>query len=169
MASGGVGAVLATVYLASRKSIVGLGRLIPVSTIIFALGIMLFSLSRTLWISMMLLSISGFGMMANMAACNTILQTISDDDKRGRVMSFYTMSFIGMAPIGSLVAGILAGKIGVTGTLIAMGAFSILSAVIFAGKLPLIKKLIHPIYRKIGIIPEIASGIEAASEIIECE
>ncbi len=166
MASGGIGALLATIYLASRKSIVGLGRLIPFSAIVFAVGIMLFSLSQTLWISMALLSISGFGMMVNMAACNTILQTISDDDKRGRVMSFYTMSFMGMAPIGSLVSGALAGKIGVTGTLLVVGTFCIVSSILFAGKLPLIKKLIHPIYRKIGIIPEMVSGIEAASEII---
>lgn len=166
MASGGAGALLATVYLASRKSIVGLGRLIPASAILFAVGIMLFALSGTLWLSMVLLSVSGFGMMVNMAACNTILQTISDDDKRGRVMSFYTMSFIGMAPIGSLLAGVLAGKIGATGTLMAAGGICIISSILFARKQPLIRSLIHPIYRKIGIIPEIASGIEGASEAI---
>lgn len=162
MASGGVGAAAATIYLASRKSVLGLGRLIPISTVIFAIGIILFSLSRTLWISMAVLSVSGFGMMVNMAACNTILQTISEDDKRGRVMSFYTMSFIGMAPIGSLAAGALAGRIGVTGTLIIGGAMCIAASILFAGKLSVIRKLIHPIYRKIGIIPEIASGINNA-------
>ena len=166
MASGGVGAAAATIYLASRKSIVGLGRLIPVSAAVFAIGIMLFSLSRTLWISMAVLSVSGFGMMVNMAACNTILQTVSDDDKRGRVMSFYTMSFMGMAPIGSLVAGALAGRIGVTGTLMIGGVICIAASIFFAGKLAVIRKLIHPIYRKIGIIPEIASGINTASELI---
>lgn len=166
MASGGVGAAAATIYLASRKSIVGLGRLIPVSAAVFAAGIMLFSLSRTLWISMAVLSVSGFGMMVNMAACNTILQTVSDDDKRGRVMSFYTMSFMGMAPIGSLAAGALAGRIGVTGTLMIGGAICIAASIFFAGKLAVIRRLIHPIYRKIGIIPEMASGINTASELI---
>ncbi len=166
MASGGIGAAAATIYLASRKSILGLGRLIPVSASVFAAGIILFSLSRTLWISMAVLSVSGFGMMVNMAACNTILQTISDDDKRGRVMSFYTMSFIGMAPIGSLAAGVIAGMIGVTGTLIIGGAMCIAASILFAGKLSLIRKLIHPIYRKIGIIPEIASGINNAAELL---
>ena len=162
MASGGLGAAAATIYLASRRSILGLGRLIPISAVVFAVGIILFSLSRTLWISMAVLSISGFGMMVNMAACNTILQTISEDDKRGRVMSFYTMSFMGMAPIGSLAAGAIAGRIGVTGTLIIGGAMCIAASILFAGKLSVIRKLIHPIYRKIGIIPEIASGINSA-------
>ena len=166
MASGGIGAAAATIYLASRKSVVGLGNLIPISASVFAVGIMLFSLSRTLWISVALLAVSGFGMMVNMAACNTILQTISDDDKRGRVMSFYTMSFMGMAPIGSLAAGALAGRIGVTGTLIIGGSVCIAASAFFAGKLPVIRRLIHPIYRKIGIIPEIASGIGTASELI---
>jgi len=166
MSSVGIGAAAATIYLASRKSIVGLGRLIPVSASVFAVGIILFSLSRTLWISMAVLSVSGFGMMVNMAACNTILQTISEDDKRGRVMSFYTMSFMGMAPIGSLAAGVIAGRIGVTGTLIIGGAICIAATIIFAGKLSVIRKLIHPIYRKIGIIPEIASGINSASELL---
>jgi len=166
MASGGAGAAAATIYLASRKSIVGLGRLIPISASVFAAGIMLFSLSRELWISMAVLAVSGFGMMVNMAACNTILQTISDDDKRGRVMSFYTMSFLGTAPIGALAAGALAGRIGVTGTLMMGGAICIIASIFFASKLSVIKKLIHPIYRKIGIIPEIASGIGTASELI---
>lgn len=166
MASVGIGAAAATIYLASRKSIVGLGRLIPISASVFAIGVILFSLSRTLWISMAVLSVSSFGMMVNMAACNTILQTISEDDKRGRVMSFYTMSFMGMAPIGSLAAGAIAGRIGVTGTLIIGGAICIAATIIFAGKLSVIRKLIHPIYRKIGIIPEIASGINSASELL---
>ncbi|MBU0604784.1 MAG: MFS transporter [Candidatus Omnitrophica bacterium] len=166
MSSVGIGAAAATIYLASRKSIVGLGRLIPVSASVFAVGIILFSLSRTLWISMAVLSVSGFGMMVSMAACNTILQTISEDDKRGRVMSFYTMSFMGMAPIGSLAAGVIAGRIGVTGTLIIGGAICVVASIIFAGKLSVIRKLIHPIYRKIGIIPEIASGINSASELL---
>jgi len=97
------------------------------------------------------------------AASSTILQTISDDDKRGRVMSFYTMAFIGMAPFGSLAMGALAGRIGVTGTLIAGGLVCIIASAIFATKLPILRKEIHPIYRKIGIIPEVASGINAAT------
>ena len=114
---------------------------------------------------MTILAIGGFGLMVNMAACNIILQTISDDDKRGRVMSFYTMSFMGMAPIGSLAAGALAGKIGVTKTLIIGACACITASILFASKLSVIKKLIHPIYRKIGIIPEVASGLNVVSEL----
>jgi MFS family permease len=165
MASAGIGALVATVYLASRRTIVGLGRLIPSSALLFAVGIMLFSVSHTLWISLVLLAITGFGMMLSMAASNIILQTIADDDKRGRVMSFYTIAFMGMAPIGSLVTGTLASKIGVTYTLIIGGAVCIASAIVFAGRLPLLRAAIHPIYRRMGIIPEVATGINAASEL----
>lgn len=165
MAAAGIGALIATAYLASRKSIVGLGRLIPASAALFAAGLILFSLSRTLWISIVLLAIAGFGMMANMAASNTILQTIADDDKRGRVMSFYTVAFMGMAPIGSLIAGALASKIGVTWTLIFGGCVSIAAAAVFALRLPLLRAAIHPIYRRIGIIPEVATGLNSAAEL----
>lgn len=164
-ASAGVGALVATVYLASRKTIVGLGRLIPSSAALFAVGLIAFSLSRVLWLSMALLAVIGFGMMVNMAASNTILQTITDDDKRGRVMSFYTVAFLGMAPIGSIVTGALASKIGVTYTLVIGGSLSIIASAVFWSKLPLLRDAIHPIYRKIGIIPEIATGINTAAEL----
>ena len=165
MAAIGVGALAATLYLASRKSIVGLGDLIPICASIFALGLIAFSFSRTLWLSVLLLAISGFGFMTHMAASNTILQTISDDDKRGRVMSFYTMAFMGMTPLGSLLAGTLANKIGAATTLVLGGASCILASILFATKLPLIKKLVHPIYRKIGIIPEVAQGMGTATRL----
>ncbi|MFA5143545.1 MAG: MFS transporter [Candidatus Omnitrophota bacterium] len=165
MAAIGVGALAATIYLASRKSIVGLGGMIPVCASIFAAGLIAFSFSRSLWLSVLLLAISGFGFMTHMAASNTILQTISDDDKRGRVMSFYTMAFMGMAPLGSLLAGTLANKIGAGNTLIIGGVCCVLASGIFATKLPLIKKQIHPIYRKMGIIPEVASGIGSATRL----
>lgn len=153
MASAGVGALIATVYLASRKTILGLGRMIPLSSAIFALGLIAFSLSRFLWLSSLLLMLIGFGVMAHMAASNTILQTIVDDDKRGRIMSFYTMAFMGTAPLGSLLAGSLANSFGVTNTLIIGGVFCLLGSAVFASKLPLLRKIIHPIYKKIGIIP----------------
>lgn len=165
MAAGGIGAGAATIYLASRKSVVGLGRLIPVSATIFALALICFSLSRSLWLSVAILAVGGFGLMINLAASNIILQTITDDDKRGRVMSFYTMAFMGMAPIGSLSSGILASKIGVTNTLIIGASICVVASACFWTKLPVIKKLIHPIYRKIGIIPEVASGINIVSEL----
>ena len=165
MAGGGVGALAATLYLAGRKSIVGLGSLIPISSGIFSAGLIIFSLSRSTAVSMLLLAIAGFGFMTHMAASNTILQTIVDDDKRGRVMSFYSMAFMGMTPIGSLLAGVLAAKIGASSTLVLGGSCCILASAVFATKLPLIKKLVHPIYRKIGIIPEVASGMGTATRL----
>jgi MFS family permease len=165
MASAGVGAMIATLYLASRRTVLGLGGLIPASAALFAAGLMLFSMSRALWLSLVLLAFTGFGMMVNMAASNTILQTISDDDKRGRVMSLYTVAFLGMAPLGSFLAGALASKIGVTYTLMAGGVVCMASAAVFASRLPLLRAAVHPIYRKICIIPEVASGINAAAEL----
>ncbi|MFH0763619.1 MAG: MFS transporter [Candidatus Omnitrophota bacterium] len=165
MASGGVGAIVATIYLASRKSIVGLGDMIPVFAALFSIGIIVFSISRVLWFSIIVLAATGFGMMAYMAASNIIIQTVVDDDKRGRVMGFYMMTFIGLAPFGSLLAGSLASRIGATNTLIAGGIICILASIAFAAKTPLLRKTIHPIYRKIGIIPEVAQGIGAASTL----
>ncbi len=163
MSAVGVGALIATLYLASRKSILGLGRVIPAAASVFAAGLILFALSHTLWISLALLVVIGFGFMATTAASNTILQTIAEDDKRGRVMSFYAMAFMGMMPIGSFLAGVLASKIGATNALIVGGVVCILASLAFARKLSLVKKLIHPIYKKIGIIQEVASGISTAT------
>lgn len=165
MAAVGVGALAATAYLASRRTVVGLGRIIPRCAVLFAAGLIAFAFSRTLWFSLILLAVSGFGFMAHMAASNTIIQTIVDDDKRGRVMSLYTMAFIGTAPLGSLMAGALANKIGAGNTVILGGVICIIASMIFASKLPIIKALIHPIYRKMGIIPEVASGIGAATSM----
>jgi len=163
MASASAGALMATVYLASRKTIVGLGRIIPIASSMFAIGIILFSLSRAVWLSLLLLVPIGFGMMVHMAASNTILQTVSDDDKRGRVMSFYTMAFMGTAPLGSLLAGSMASRLGATNTLIIGGAACLVASIVFAAKLPLLRAAIHPIYKKIGIMPEVASGINAVT------
>ncbi len=127
MAAIGVGALIATLYLASRKTSLTLERGIPIAAAIFAGGVILFSLSRVLWVSIILLVITGFGFLSTTASSNTIIQTIVDDDKRGRVMSFYTMAFMGMAPIGSLLAGFLASKFGATDALL-FGGFSCLFA-----------------------------------------
>lgn len=165
MASAGLGAMAATIYLASRKNVLGLGRMIPAASSIFSIGMIAFAFSKVLWVSMVLLAIAGFGMMAHMAASNTILQTIVDDDKRGRVMSFYVIAFIGAAPFGSLLAGSLASRIGAANTLMMSGICSLGASLLFAGKLPVIRKKIHPIYRKMGIIPEVASGIGTAARL----
>ena len=89
-----------------------------------------------------------------MASCNTVLQTIVEEDKRGRVMSLYTMAFMGIAPFGSLLAGSLASKIGAPGTIMISGIACILGSILFARKLPLLRALVRPIYMRKGIVQE---------------
>jgi len=165
MASSGIGALAATVFLASRERVLKLGRIVPISSTIFAIGLILFSLSRSLLSSIILLAIVGFGFMVHMASCNTIIQTIVDDDKRGRVMSFYTMAFMGMAPLGSLFAGSMASWVGATNALIIGGIACILASLVFAGKIPELKRITSPIYEKMSKIPEIVTGIETVPEL----
>jgi MFS family permease len=165
MAAAGIGAFVSAILLASRKSVLGLGKIIPLAAGVFGLGVASFALSRSLWLSLFLLFLAGLGMMAQLASSNTILQTIVDDNKRGRVMSLFTMSFMGMTPFGSLLAGVLAGKIGVTNTLLLGGSTCFLGALIFASKLRMLRDRIRPIYEKMGIIPEVATGIQTATEL----
>jgi MFS family permease len=165
MGASGLGALIGAFYLASRKTVLGLGRLIAVAASIFGLGIIAFSFSRLLWLSLPLMLVTGVGQMVQMASSNTILQTIVDDDKRGRIMSFYTMAFMGGTPLGSLFAGTLASSIGTPHTLLIGGTTCLMGSVFFAHKLPALRKIVRPIYVKMGIIPEIASGIHSATEL----
>ncbi len=163
----GVGALMGAIYLASRKTVIGLEKLIALSGLVFGLGISGFSLSRILWLSLILMVLNGFAMMCQMASTNTILQTIVDDDKRGRVMSFYGMAFLGMAPFGSLLAGFLSSRIGAPITVLIGGVCSIIGPILFARKIPLLRDMIKPIYMRKGIIPEVVSGIQAATQLTE--
>jgi MFS family permease len=169
MGATGLGALSGAVFLASRKSVIGLGRILFTATTVFGVGIILFSFSRILWLSLLLLLGTGFGMMVQMACANTLLQTIVDDDKRGRVMSFYSMAFMGIAPFGSLLAGTLASKIGAPATNIIGGFLCIIGAAIFARNLPRIRLLVRPIYVRMGIIPEVARGLQSATGINNVE
>ncbi|MCX6254597.1 MAG: MFS transporter [Bacteroidia bacterium] len=164
MGAAGFGALLGALFLASRESILKLGRIVPAATILFGVGLIVLSFSRIFPFSAVLMVFIGLGMMMQTAASNTILQTITDDDKRGRVMSFYTMAIMGTAPFGSLMAGGLAKVIGTPGTILAGGIACIIGALFFLRKLPELKTLVHPIYVKMGIIPELAAGIQTASE-----
>ena len=155
MAAVGVGALAGTIYLASMKRAITFGNLLPVSAGVFGIGIVAFSFSYNIWLSLILLVISGFGIMVQMAASNTILQTIVDDDKRGRVMSFYTMAFMGMAPLGSLLAGAMAVRWGASNTLIMSGSCCIIASAVFVFKIPSLRKILQPIYVKMGIVSEI--------------
>jgi MFS family permease len=104
-------------------------------------------------------------MMVQFASSNTVLQTIVDEDKRGRVMSFYAMALRGMAPFGSLLAGSLAGRIGAPNTLMVGGVSCFLGALMFARRLPLMREIIHPIYVRMGIISKTAPGIQEAPKL----
>jgi MFS family permease len=154
MGATGVGAIVGSIYLASRKSVLGLGRIIVISSNLFGVGLIAFSLSRFFWLSLLFMLLTGFGMMVQMASSNTVLQTIVEEDKRGRVMSFYTMAFMGMVPFGSLLAGSLANKIGAPNTVMIGGVACILGSLIFAKLLPSLRKIARPIYVEKGIISE---------------
>jgi MFS family permease len=164
MTAAGSGALAGTLYLASRRSVLGLGRVIVAAAIFFAAGIASFALSNTFILSLAALSLAGFGAMTLVASCNTVLQTILDEDKRGRVMSFFTMAFVGMAPFGSLGAGIMAGIIGPRDTLLIGCGGCLVGAAVFARQLPVIREKVRPIYIRMGIIREVADGMETASE-----
>jgi MFS family permease len=163
MTASGVGALISAISLALRKTIVGLGRMIVLSMALFGAALIVFSFSSSLWLSLLALPLTGFGMMQQMAASNTILQTIVDDRMRGRVMAFYSMAFQGMAPFGSLLAGALAERIGAPRTLAIGGAVCLLGSTWFARQLPQIREFVRPIYRKLGILPEVALGVQQAA------
>jgi MFS family permease len=150
----GVGALVSALSLAIRKSVLGLGRMIYIATGMFGVALIFFGLSKNFWLSLLCMLFCGFGMMQQMAASNTIIQTIVDGDKRGRVMSFYTVAFVGMAPFGSLLAGAMANAIGAPRTVMVSGACCIAGAIWFASRLNLIRKLIRPIYVNLGILPQ---------------
>ncbi|MFZ5569379.1 MAG: MFS transporter [Thermodesulfobacteriota bacterium] len=165
MSAAGGGALCGAVFLAIRKTVVGLERVLPLMTILFSLGLIGFSLSPFLWLSIPLLVLAGFGMMVQLASGNTILQTIADEDKRGRVMSFYVMCVMGTAPFGSLLAGMTAERIGAPRTLLIGGVFCLAGAVWFLKKLPELREIIRPIYVEKGIISEVALGLQSAVQL----
>jgi MFS family permease len=165
MAASGAGALTGALYLAARRSILGLGRVIVAGVLLFGGGLVALGLSRSAWVSLPLMLVTGAGMMVQMAASNTILQTIVDESKRGRVMSLYTMAFMGMAPFGSLLAGALSSRIGVSTTLALCGACAAAAGVAFASQLPRLRERVRPIYARAGIIPEMATGVQSATEL----
>jgi MFS family permease len=152
MAASGVGALGAAVSLALRRSVVGLTRVVPLSAAAFGAGLILFGISHTLWLSLLLMMVVGYGMMNGMASSNTIIQTLIPGDKRGRVMSYYTMAFVGMAPFGSLLAGGLAHAVGAPAAVMITGGFCILGALWFVSRLKAIRAAMRPIYAELGLL-----------------
>ena len=165
MGATGIGALGGAVYLASRRSVLGLGRVISGASMLFGCGLIAFSQSRTLALSLVLMVVIGTGFMVQLASSNTIIQTIVREDMRGRVMAFYTMAFMGTAPFGSLLAGGLAARIGAPTTILLGGAVCILGGVVFRRQLPRLRELVVPIYVERGILPAIATGLSEAATL----
>ncbi|MEH2415238.1 MFS transporter [Nostoc sp.] len=152
MAASGVGALTGGIYLATRQTILGIGKLIALAPTILGIGLIAFSFSRFLPLSLFTMLFVGLGTILQIAASNTFLQTIVEDDKRGRLMSLYTMSFLGMIPVGNLLGGFLASHIGAPNTLIIDGIACIIGSIIFSRQLPALRKMMRPIYEQKGII-----------------
>jgi MFS family permease len=163
MAAMGFGALSGALFLASRTTVVGLGRVIVISATLFGTSLVLFSFARAIVVALPLLVLAGFGMMTQMASSNTVLQTLVDDDKRGRVMSLYTMAFTGTAPIGSLLIGWVAARLGAPASIGIGGGLSVCAALLFGHQLPVLRGIVRPIYARMGILPEVARGIQAAT------
>jgi MFS family permease len=149
----GLGAVVSAVFLARRPSVVGLSKWIAIAPIVAGVGAVAFSVSRWIPLSVVCLMMSGFGMFMTGACCNTILQTVVDDEKRGRVMSYYTMAFIGTAPIGHLGGGWLAELIGAPLTVLVGGGIALIAGTAFLLQMREFRSHLRPVYVTRGIIP----------------
>jgi MFS family permease len=154
MSALGAGALFGAIYLAARNSVIGLGKIISISTILLGLSIIAASFSQTRYLSLAAFFFAGFSMILSIAAINTMLHALADEDKRGRVMSFYAMALMGTVPIGNLLAGSIASGIGIAGTLLLGGLITTLSGIWFELNRKTLRKHIHPIYRSKGILPE---------------
>jgi MFS family permease len=152
LGASGVGALISAISLALRKTVRGLTTMIQASAALFGVGLICFGLSRFLPLSLFLMLIVGFGMMQGLAASNTVIQTLVPEDYRGRVMSYYTMAFVGMAPFGSLLAGALAHQLGAPRAVMITGAFCVAGAIWFSTQLRSIRQIMRPIYIEMGII-----------------
>jgi MFS family permease len=151
----GIGALASAFSLAVRKSVLGLTRMLQISAVILGGALILFGVSHTLWLSLALMVLVGFGLMQCASASNTIIQSLVADDKRARAMSYYTMAFFGGAPFGSLLAGALAHRIGAPHTVMVTGAFCIAGSLWFTLELPKVRVLMRPVYQEMGLLPDL--------------
>jgi MFS family permease len=181
MTASGGGALVGSIYLASRRTVIGLGRVIAVGATAFGAALFAFSFSHHLWLSLLICPIAGYAMITTFASANTLLQTFVEDHMRGRVMSFFAVAFLGMSPWGNLIAGWLAAtlgrshgtgptaaRIGASYTLMIEGVICVLVAINFARKLPALRPIVRKLYVQRGILPpEVATGMQAAAEVTE--
>jgi len=150
----GLGALIGALFLAQRKSIIGLGRVIVVAALGFGVGLIVFTVARVFWLSLLLLVGVGCGWMVLIAASNTALQTLADNEMRGRVMSLFSMMLVGMAPFGSLLAGWAADQVGAPLVVAIGGGFCAVAGIIFAQQLPRLREAAKPILAARGIVLE---------------
>jgi len=148
----GVGALVASLALARRDSVIGLSRWILYSAALMSVSLAIWGFTRNVWQGLPILAVNGFAAILQMGSTNTMLQTIAEDQMRGRVMSFYTMSFVGTMPIGSLVAGTLATHVGTQWVLLVAGVIGLISAYFFYRSLPAIRAVLRPVYEAKGIL-----------------
>jgi MFS family permease len=161
----GVGALASAFSLAVRKSVVGLTRMLQIASAILGTALILFGVSHTLWLSLLLMVFVGFGLMQSAAASNTIIQSLVPEDKRARVMSYYTMAFFGAAPFGSLLAGALAHRIGAPYTVMLTGIFCVAGSLWFTLELPKVNAAIQPIYEEMGVL--VGCSVNVSPELPE--
>lgn len=165
MGATGTGALAGALYLASRRSVLGLGRLIPLAAGIFGTSLLVLGLSRSMGLSVLVMVFLGLGFMVHMASSNTLIQTLVREDMRGRVMALYTVAFIGVAPFGSLLAGVVATRVGAPVTLMGCGVLCIVGAAVFARQLPNLREIVRPIYEERGILPAVSQGLDQATSL----
>jgi MFS family permease len=152
MTAGGVGALCSALWLATRTSVLGLGRIVAGASCVFGTALIAFSYSRSLWLSLPLLVLVGAGMMMHMAATNTLVQTLVDERMRGRVLSFYTMAFFGMTPFGSLLAGAVSARFGAEIAVRSGGLITLIAVALFVRRLPQLREQARPVYERLGIL-----------------
>ena len=161
----GVGALGSAIYLASRQTVVGLGRVISVAGVAYAIAVAAFAFAPSLWVAVPLLVCVGAAFMALFAASNTMLQSMVDDHLRGRLMSFFSMAVMGMAPFGAVTAGWVAAHASIRVALLGAAAAALAMTLVFAAQLPALRKQIRPVYVRKGILREAAEGVEQESVV----
>jgi MFS family permease len=163
--SSGAGALIGALHLASRNTVRGLGKVIARSTALFGLTLIAFAASRDLLLSCAMLVVGGFGLMLTTASINTVLQTLVGEDMRGRVMSLYTMAFMGTMPVGSLIGGALAARVGAPITVGLGGLGCLALGLWFQTRIEPLRALVLPVYEERGVLPEVARGLGAVTEL----
>jgi MFS family permease len=161
----GFGALIGALFLATRNSVIGLGKWIGIGLILMGIGFVALAWANQFWIAFAALTVIGFGLIVQMAASNTLLQTIVEEDMRGRVMSFFTMAFLGMASIGSIFTGYIAEIFGIAFVFTMNACVCLSCALTFFALLPRLRELIRPIYARLNIINPLISSIDVACEL----